>query len=103
MSTILAALISHIHASIAQERMAAAKVKQVTDHIVKLQDYVSTMNRLHVDDREYAYLRLIVLFSADQPGLLIRKQIEKMQEKSFQALRNYVSRNFPEDTDRFPR
>ncbi|GJQ76239.1 Hr78 [Trypoxylus dichotomus] len=52
LSTILAALISHIHASIAQEKMSAVKVKQVTDHIVKLQDYVSAMNRLHVDEHE---------------------------------------------------
>ncbi|KAK9718859.1 Ligand-binding domain of nuclear hormone receptor [Popillia japonica] len=103
LSTILAALISHIHASIAQEKMPAAKVKQVTDHIVKLQDFVTTMNRLHVDEHEYAYLKLITLFSTDQPGLLIRKQVEKMQEKSFQALRTYTNQSFPDDTDRFPR
>ncbi|XP_022914691.1 nuclear receptor subfamily 2 group C member 1-A isoform X2 [Onthophagus taurus] len=103
LTTILAALISHIHSSIAQEKMTALKVKQVTDHIVRLQDYVNTMNRLHVDVHEYAYLKLIALFSSDQPGLHIRKPIEKMQEKSFQALRNHVNQSFPGDSDRFPR
>lgn len=103
LSTILSALISHLHASIAQDKMSANKVKQVTDHIVKLQEYVNTMNRLHVDDHEYAYLKAIALFSVEHPDIVLRKQIDKMQEKSFQALRNYVNLNYPDDSDRFPR
>lgn len=103
LSTILSALISHLHASIAQDKISALKVKQVTDHIVKLQDYVNAMNHLHVDEHEYAYLKAITLFSADQQGLLLRKQIERCQEKSFQALRSYIHRSFPDDSDRFPR
>ncbi|XP_057665929.1 nuclear receptor subfamily 2 group C member 1-like isoform X2 [Diorhabda carinulata] len=103
LSTILSALISHLHASIAQDKMTATKVKQVTDHIVKLQDFVTTMNRLHVNEQEYAYLKAITLFSADQPDILLRKPIEKLQEKSFQGLRTYLTINFPDDNDRFPR
>ncbi|KAJ8938298.1 hypothetical protein NQ318_020357 [Aromia moschata] len=103
LSTILSALISHLHASIAQDKMSANKVKQVTDHIVKLQDYVTSMNRLHVSEHEYAYLKAITLFSTDQPDVLLRKQIEKLQEKSFQGLRSYENNCFPEDNDRFPR
>lgn len=83
--------------------MSAFKVKQVTDQIVKLQDFVTTINRMHVDEHEYAYLKAITLFSPDHPGLLFRKQIEKFQEKSFQALKDYVINSFPDDTDRFPR
>lgn len=103
LTTILSALISHLHASIAQDKMPATKIKQVTDHIVKIQDYVNTMNKLHVDEHEYAYLKAIALFSTDQPEVLIRKQIEKLQEKSFQALKLYVDNSFPDDSDRFPR
>lgn len=103
LSTILSALISHLHASIAQDKMSATKVKQVTDHIVKLQDFVTTMNRLHVNEQEYAYLKAITLFSADQPDILLRKQIEKLQEKSFQGLRSYVGNSSPDDNDRFPK
>lgn len=83
--------------------MSAFKVKQVTEHIRKLQDYVGAMNRLHVDEQEYAYLKAIVLFSGDQTVMGIGKQIEKFQEKSFQGLRTYVHNSFPEDIDRFPR
>lgn len=103
LATILSALISHLHASIAQDKMPAVKVKQLADHIVKLQDYMDGMNRLHVNDQEYAYLRAISLFSADQPGVSPRKQLERYQEKSFQELRSYVHHSFPNDNDRFPR
>ncbi|XP_031335610.1 nuclear receptor subfamily 2 group C member 1-A isoform X2 [Photinus pyralis] len=103
LSTILSSLVSHLHTSIAQDKMSAIKVKQVTDHIVKLQDFVTTINRMHVDEHEYAYLKAIRLFSPDQPELLFRKQVEKFQEKSFQALQNYIISSFPDDTDRFPR
>lgn len=102
-ATILAAFTSHLHASIAQDKMPALKVKQVTDHIVKLQDYVNTMNHLRVDDHEFAYLKAVSLFSYDQPELVPHKQIEKIQEKSFQALRSHVNRMSPEDLDRFPK
>ncbi|XP_072402720.1 nuclear receptor subfamily 2 group C member 1-A-like isoform X2 [Diabrotica undecimpunctata] len=101
--TILSALISHLHASIARDKMSAVKVKQVTDHIVKLQDFVTSMNRLHVNEKEYAFLKALTLFSSDQPDMLMKKPIERLQEKSFQALRHYLATNFPEDTDRFPR
>ncbi|XP_025835024.1 orphan steroid hormone receptor 2 isoform X5 [Agrilus planipennis] len=103
LSTILSSLISHLHTSIAQDKIPAVKVKQVTDHIVKLQEFVTSMNRMNVDDHEYAYLKAISLFSPDQSGLLMKKQVEKIQEKTFQALRHYVSNNFPNDDDRFPR
>lgn len=82
--------------------MSAVKVKQITEHIRRLQDYVNVMNRLQVDEQEYAYLKAITLFSGDQSGI-IRKQLEKFQEKSFQGLRTYIHNSFPEDIDRFPR
>lgn len=61
------------------------------------------MNKLHVDEHEYAYLKVISLFSSDLPGLIYKKQVERYQEKSFQALRAYVHHSFPDDSDRFPR
>lgn len=45
------------------DRLSASRVKQVTDHICKLQDFVNSMLRLQVDEHEYAYLKAIVLFS----------------------------------------
>lgn len=61
------------------------------------------MNKLHVDEHEYAYLKVISLFSSDLPNLICKKQVDHFQEKSFQALRSYVHHSFPDDLDRFPR
>ncbi|XP_069694352.1 orphan steroid hormone receptor 2 isoform X2 [Periplaneta americana] len=101
--TILSSIINHLQASVVQEKISALHIKQVTDHICKLQEYVHGMARLQVDEHEYAYLKAITLFSADHPGLSARRQVEKFQEKAFQELRSYVNQTFPEDRDRFPR
>ncbi|KDR17183.1 Nuclear receptor subfamily 2 group C member 2, partial [Zootermopsis nevadensis] len=101
--TILSSIINHLQASVVQEKISALHIKQVTDHICKLQEYVNGMARLQLDEHEYAYLKAITLFSADHPGLLARRQVEKFQEKAFQELRSYVNQTFPDDRDRFPR
>ncbi|XP_046407020.1 nuclear receptor subfamily 2 group C member 2-like isoform X2 [Ischnura elegans] len=103
LTCILSAIINHLQASVAQEKISALRVKQVTDHICKLQEYVNGMTRLQVDEHEYAYLKAIILFSADYPGLPGRRQVDKFQEKAYQELRSYASQSFPEDDDRFPR
>ncbi|XP_071442672.1 nuclear receptor subfamily 2 group C member 2 isoform X2 [Hetaerina americana] len=103
LTCILSAIINHLQASVAQEKISALRVKQVTDHICKLQEYVNGMTRLQVDEHEYAYLKAIILFSADHPGLPGRRQVDKFQEKAFQELRSYANQSFPEDGDRFPR
>jgi hypothetical protein len=100
---ILSSIVNHLQDSVVREKISALHVKQVTDHICRLQEYVNGMARLQVDEHEYAYLKAITLFSADHPGLLTRRQVEKFQEKAFQELRSYVSQTFPEDRDRFPR
>ncbi|XP_068082275.1 orphan steroid hormone receptor 2 isoform X2 [Anabrus simplex] len=102
LSSILSSIINHLQTSVAQESISPRQVKQVTDHICKLQEYVSSMARLQVDEHEYAYLKAITLFSSDQPGLSMRRQVEKFQKKAFQELRGYVNQTFPEDRDRFP-
>ena len=38
------------------------RVKLVTDHIMKLQNYVQTMENLQVDVTEFAYLKALILF-----------------------------------------
>jgi len=37
-------------------------VKGVMDHIVRLQDYISSMARLDITAVEFAYLKALVLF-----------------------------------------
>ncbi|UYV67428.1 NR2C1 [Cordylochernes scorpioides] len=118
LATILSAIGSHLNASVQQEKcpiyifldnpptpcpdkLSATRVKEVTDHIGKLQAFVNSLLRLQVDDHEFAYLRALALFSQDhQPGA---RQVEKFQEKAYQELRAYIQQSFPANNDRFPK
>jgi len=100
---ILTAIITHLQASVAQDKVSAQRVKLVTEHVLQLQDYVNTMSKLQVDEHEYAYLKAIALFSPDHAGSTGR-QVERFQEKAVKELRAYVNQTWNEEAEeRFPR
>lgn len=107
LATILSAIITHLQTTLQQDKLSLQRVKQVTDHICKLQDFVNSFQKLQVDDREYAYLKSIVLFSPENAGigqLLSSRQIEKFQDKSVRELRIYINEtccSADESSDRF--
>ena len=45
------------------DKVPSERVKLVTETIMKLQEYVTSMQRLQVDATEYAYLKVLTLFS----------------------------------------
>ncbi|KAK2589050.1 hypothetical protein KPH14_001888 [Odynerus spinipes] len=96
--SILTSIINHLQASIAQEKITASKVKSVTEHICRLQDCVSSLHKLQVDSVEYAYLKALTLFSADNVLAGIwRKKVEVLQEAAWTELQQRVG------SDRLPR
>ncbi|XP_054651058.1 nuclear receptor subfamily 2 group C member 2 isoform X2 [Dunckerocampus dactyliophorus] len=103
LSTILAAIVSHLQSSIQDDKMSGERVKQVMDHIWKFQEFCNSMTRLETDSYEYAYLKAIVLFSPDHPGMDCSGQVEKFQEKAMMELQDYVQKTYPEDTYRLTR
>lgn len=103
LASILSAIVTHLQSSVQQEKLSLVRVRQVTEHICKLQDYVSIMLRLQVDEHEYAYLKAIVLFSPDNSAPNNSKQVEKFQDKAYRELRSYIGQTFPDNHDRFPK
>uniref|UniRef100_A0A672ITK5 Nuclear receptor subfamily 2, group C, member 2 n=1 Tax=Salarias fasciatus TaxID=181472 RepID=A0A672ITK5_SALFA len=110
LSTILAAIINHLQSSIQdgtarrpRHKLSGERVKQVMEHIWKFQEFCNSMTRLETDSYEYAYLKAIVLFSPDHPGVDTGGQIEKFQEKALMELQDYVQKTYPEDTYRLTR
>ncbi|XP_062863098.1 nuclear receptor subfamily 2 group C member 1 isoform X2 [Trichomycterus rosablanca] len=93
--TVLNAIISHLQSSLEEER-----VKQVMEHIWRMQEFCNSMNRVSPDAYEYAYLKATVLFSPDYAGVDSSLQIGRFQEKAYMELQDYVSRVYPEDTYR---
>ncbi|XP_028843085.1 nuclear receptor subfamily 2 group C member 2 [Denticeps clupeoides] len=103
LSTILAAIVNHLQTSIQDEKFSGDRIKLVMEHIWKLQEFCNSMAKLETDGYEYAYLKAIVLFSPDHPGLNSSTQIEKFQEKAQMELQDYVQKTYPEDTYRLAR
>ncbi|XP_014673122.1 PREDICTED: orphan steroid hormone receptor 2-like [Priapulus caudatus] len=99
LSTILTAIVNHLQSSMQQNRLSSDKVKLVTEHICRLQEYVTCMSRLQVSDTEYAYLKSIVLFSTDTPGVTNARQVERFQQKAYSELRELVAAS-SDDLDR---
>ncbi|XP_041113615.1 nuclear receptor subfamily 2 group C member 1-like isoform X2 [Polyodon spathula] len=101
--TILTAIINHLQSSLQQDKLSAERVKIVMEHIWKMQEFCNSMANLCLDSYEYAYLKAIVLFSPDHPGIDNTLQIERFQEKAYMELQDYVTRTYPEDTYRLSR
>ena len=62
LQSILTAIVSHLQTSVSQEKLTASRVKQVTSTICKVQEYVRAMNKMRIQDQEFAYLKAIALF-----------------------------------------
>lgn len=71
--TIISSLVNYVKTVISQEKVPPVGVKKIVEHVWKLQEFVSEMNRLELDDCEFAYLKLISLFN---PGLCILLRLE---------------------------
>ncbi|XP_029457460.1 nuclear receptor subfamily 2 group C member 1 isoform X2 [Rhinatrema bivittatum] len=102
-ATILTAFVNHLHGSLQQDKLSAERVKVVMEHIFKLQEFCNSMVKLCLDGYEYAYLKAIVLFSPDHPGLENVPQIEKFQEKVCMEFQDYVTKVYPENSYRLSR
>ncbi|XP_021114120.1 nuclear receptor subfamily 2 group C member 1 isoform X3 [Heterocephalus glaber] len=102
-ATILATFVNCLHGSLQQDKMSPERRKLLMEHIFKLQEFCNSMVRLCIDGHEYAYLKAIVLFSPDHPGLENMEQIEKFQEKAYVEFQDYITRTYPDDTYRLSR
>lgn len=91
LSSILGSIVSHLQTSVAQEKLSAQRVKQVTTTICKVQEYVRAMSKMNIDEREFAYLKSIALFSTDQMGITSPKQVVKICDKAVAELKDYCA------------
>ncbi|XP_028306666.1 nuclear receptor subfamily 2 group C member 1 isoform X1 [Gouania willdenowi] len=95
--TILSAIINHLQTSLQEEKLTPERVKVVMEHIWRMQEFCNSMSCLSPDSYEYAYLKAIVLFSPDHPGIGNVLQIELFQERAYMELQDYVTKTYPED------
>lgn len=63
-STIITSLSSSVESAIAQEKTPPMKLKKLSEHIWKINEFLQELNKMNLDDFEFAFLRFIVLFNA---------------------------------------
>ncbi|XP_041478035.1 uncharacterized protein LOC121425969 [Lytechinus variegatus] len=64
-------------------------------------DFGQRVNRMMLDDSEYALMSAVVIMSADRPGLKNRKLIREVQLDLLKALQLEISDNHPDDDQLF--
>merc|ERR1719411_2227552 len=92
LSNILSTIVSHLQTSVQQEKLTAQRVRQVTTTICKVQEYVKAMGRMDIDEKEFALLKIIALFSTDQVGITSPRQVVKICDKAVLELKAYCER-----------
>ncbi|GFO06446.1 nuclear receptor subfamily 2 group c member 2 [Plakobranchus ocellatus] len=85
--TMLAAILNHLQASLQRgDHDNQEKVKNVIEHIRRLQDYVTSTQNLNISPTEFAYLKTLVLFAPDNPNVRDKRLIGQLQEKARREL-----------------
>ena len=57
------AIVAQLQTSVNQDKLSAVRVRQVTSTICKVQEYVRAIAKLNLDDKEFAYLKAIALWT----------------------------------------
>ncbi|KAL2102590.1 hypothetical protein ACEWY4_001758 [Coilia grayii] len=102
-SSVLTTIVQHLETNLSEEKLSAERVKEVMEHIWRLQEFCNSMNKVEPDAQEYAYLKAITLFSPDHAGVDCFAHIESFQEKAYMELQDYITQVYPEDTYRLSR
>lgn len=100
LDSILAAIVQHLHCGLKDEKLTRERVTEVVKHIVQLQEFVADLLKMKLDYREYAYLKVIALFSPDHVRLKSKTQIQKFRSKALNEFREYEERIYLEDPER---
>ncbi|BFZ10955.1 hypothetical protein BsWGS_13994 [Bradybaena similaris] len=85
--TMLAAILNHLQNNLQQgDHTNQDKIKNVIEHIIRLQDYVTHTQSLSISDPEFAYLKTLVLFAPDNPNVRDKNLIGHLQERARREL-----------------
>lgn len=53
-----------VESAITQEKATPTKLKKLSEHVWKINEFFQELNKLNLDDFEFAFLRFIILFNS---------------------------------------
>ncbi|XP_037926130.1 nuclear hormone receptor HR78 isoform X1 [Hermetia illucens] len=82
----------------------AQKILKLSEHAFQLNEFVQSVQSMAMDEHEYAYVRLIIIFSPDSLNIKDQSKralLEKLQYYALKCLRNHLtSINYPDVNER---
>ena len=61
--SVLQAIVAHLSQPAIRAKLPPSRLKQICDHMSRLQDLVLSLTSLDLDETEFAHLKVISLFS----------------------------------------
>lgn len=66
LDAIMSSMVQYLKTCIEEEKILPQKVKRMSEHICKLQEFLHGMAALELDDYEFAYLKMITIFNSGE-------------------------------------
>ena len=84
---ILAAVVDNVKTVADMDRSSLTRVRQVTQNICKLKEYVTAINKLELSSIEFGLLKIIAMFNSD-PASANADFYERVNDKALSELRD---------------
>jgi len=98
---ILECICAQFESVVSLERVAVTRVRQVTTTLTKVKEYIHALQKLQLDDTEYALLKSIAIFGSDQLSASA-DYLNLVCDKAVAQLSDYCkSTSAPTDPNRF--
>lgn len=100
LDSILAAIVQHLRSGLKQGKLTKERVTEVIKHIVRLQEFVLQLDAMRLSHKEFAFLKVVALFSPDHVRVKRKAQVQKFRTKALSEFRKHEEATHPKDPNR---
>jgi len=91
LSDILSAIVSHLQACLVMDSFSLSRTRQLVNTLTNIKNIVNRVSNLSLDQEEFAYLRLTILFGFDQTSSE-QGLFESLSDSVLSSFRDYCQR-----------
>jgi len=97
LSDIISAIVSHLQTYLAMDSVSLSRIRQLVNTLTNIKNIVNRISDLSMDQEEFAYLRLSILFGPDHTSSELG-MLESLGDSVLSSFRDYCQRknNFSE-------